>query len=75
MGKGIDDLNSKTVDVQSTCDKKVELDIYIYIYFYSLYTCLFWISRVDSSSECIVFRFFPCGSKFLAEIGAPFFPR
>lgn len=74
MGKGIDDLNSKTVDVQSTCDKKVELDIYIYTFIVCIHV-FFGFQELTVVLNVSFFVFFPCGSKFLAEIGAPFFPR
>ena len=72
MGKGIDDLNSKTVDVQSTCDKKVELDIYFCSY--SLYKCLFWISKLTVVLNVSFFVFFHVDPNSWQKLEHHFFP-
>lgn len=73
MGKGIDDLNSKTVDVQSTCDKKVELDIYIYTFIVCIHV-FFGFQELTVVLNVSFFVFFHVDPNSWQKLEHHFFP-
>lgn len=73
VGKGIDDLNSKTVDVQSTCDKKVELDIYIYTFIVCIHV-FFGFQELTVVLNVSFFVFFHVDPNSWQKLEHHFFP-